>query len=167
MARPKGSTKPKHQRRTTQINFLVTPAERDRIAANAERAGVTISAYIRSLALGKPLRNKPRVQADELIRQLSRVGNNLNQLLDSAQIGRIDGAVHIEHVFKRVSLVLSHWTSGDAKPGFAPEAVTLLAHEGTRLNGLARQANKGEPVSEAQLLSVLHDLTDKLRPFCP
>lgn len=167
MAPPKGSTKPDHKRRTAQVTFWVTPAERDRISANAERAGVSMSAYIRSLALGKPLRKAPRVQADDLVHQLIRVGNNLNQLLSHAQNGRIEGGIHIEHVFNRVSRALRHWTSEDAKRGFAPEAVTLLTHEGTRLNGLAHQANQGEPVSEAALLSVLHDLTDKLRPFGP
>lgn len=167
MARPKGSTKPKHLRRTTQINFLVTPAERDRIAANAERAGVSISAYIRSLALGKPLRKAPRVQAGDLIRQLDRIANNLSQLLNHANAGTIDGAEHINHVHSRVAGALDWWGTGEPNRVFAPEAVTLLIHEGTRLNGLARQANKGEPVSEAALLSVLHDLTEKLRPFCP
>jgi hypothetical protein len=168
MARPKGSRKPAHDRRTEQLTFWVTPAERARIAASAERAGVTMSAFIRSLALGKPQRAKPSVQAGELIRQLSRVGNNLNQLLDHAQNGKIDGAQHIKHVFDRVSGALTFWTSGEASSkAIAQEAIMLLAHEGTRLNGLARQANKGELVSEDQLLKVLHDLTDKLRPFCP
>lgn len=167
MARPKGSAKPNHKRRSAQVTFWVTPAERDRISANAERAGVTMSAYIRSLALGKPLRQKPGAMAGELIRQLNRIGNNLNQLLGHAQTGKINGAAHIEHVFKRVSIALTYWTSGEASGGIAQEAVTLLAHEGTRLNGLARQANKGELVSEDQLLSVLHDLTAKLIPFCP
>ncbi|MDE4063242.1 plasmid mobilization protein [Phaeobacter gallaeciensis] len=167
MARPKGSAKPDHKRRTAQVTFWVTPAERDRISANAERAGVSMSAYIRSLALGKPLRQKPGAMAGELIRQLTRVGNNLNQLLGHAQEGKIHGASHIEHVFRRVSGALKWWTSGEADRKIAQEAITLLAHEGTRLNGLARQANTGEPVSEDQLLSVLNDLTAKLIPFCP
>ncbi len=168
MARPKGSTKPKHENRSEQLTFWVTPAERARISANAERAGVTMSAFIRSLALGKPMSPKPSVQASELIRQLNRVGNNLNQLTDNAQKNKIEGAQHIEHVFKRVSAALTFWTSGETSPkAVAQEAITLLAHEGAKLNGLAHQANRGELVTEEQLLTVLHDLTEKLRPFCP
>lgn len=168
MARPKGSGKPAHQRRTEQVTFWVTPSERARISANAERAGVTLSAFIRSVALGKPLRQKPHVQAGELIRQLNAVATNLNQLLGHAQKGSIDGAENIEHVFRRVTGALKHWTSDNASPNtIAPEAITLMVHEGTRLNGLARQANRGEHVPEKQLLSVLHDLTATLRPFCP
>ena len=166
MARPKGSKKPKHKNRSSQVTFWVTLSERDRISANAERAGVSMSAYIRSLALGKPLRQKPSVLADELIRQLSRIGNNLNQLLRHAQAGKFDGAKHIEHVSARVSHALTYWTSGEVTGRIAQEATMLLAHEGAKLNGLALQANKGEPMSEAQLLPILNDLTDKLRPFC-
>jgi hypothetical protein len=166
MARRQGPKKPDHERRSAQVTFWVTLAERDRISANAERAGVTMSAYIRSLALGKPLRQKPSVLADELIRQLSRIGNNLNQLLRHAQAGKLGGAKHIKHVSARVSHALTHWTSGKAAGGVAQEATMLLAHEGAKLNGLALQDNKGEPISEAQLLSILHALTDKLRPFC-
>lgn len=168
MARPKGSRKPEHQRRTEQVTFWVTPSERARIAARAERAGVTLSAFIRSLALGKPPRQKPSEQTAELVRQLNYVATNLNQLLGHAQKGHIDGAEHIEHVFKRVSGALVFWTTGDtSSKKIAPEAITLMVHEGTRLNGLARHANRGEHVPEAQLLGVLNDLTATLRPFCP
>jgi hypothetical protein len=168
MARPKGSRKPDHDRRSEQVTFWVTPSEKARISANAERAGVTTSAFIRSLALGKPVRQKPKAKAGALILQLSRIGNNLNQLLDHAQRGRIDGAEHIDHVFQRLTLALKHWTSDNASPkSIAPEAMVLLDHEGAKLNGLAHQANSGKPVPQAQLLDVLNDLTDKLRPFCP
>lgn len=168
MARPKGSRKPDHDRRTEQVTFWVTPSEKARISANAERAGVTMSAFIRSLALGKPVRQKPKVKAGVLILQLSRIGNNLNQLLDHAQRGKINGTEHIDHVFQRLTLALTHWTSDKASPkSIAPEAIVLLAHEGAKLNSLAHQANSGKPVPETQLLFVLHNLTDKLRPFCP
>lgn len=168
MARPRGSTKPDHHRRNVQVKIWCTPAEKARIDANAERAGVPVSTYIRSLALGKPLRRKPGQQADALIRQLTRIGNNLNQLLEHALAGRIDGAEHLEHVQKRLFLALEFWTGGGPPPrSIADETVTLLAHEGVKLNALARQANAGEPVSDKALLTVLHDLTARLRPFAP
>lgn len=166
MARRQGPKKPAHKYRTVQVTFWVTLAERDRISANAENAGVSKSAYIRSLSLGKPLRQKPRVLADKLIQELSRIGNNLNQLLRHAQAGRIDGIEHIEHVAARLSHALTYWTSGEATGGVAQETIALLTHEGAKLNGLAVRAHRRERIDEAQLLPILHELTDKLRPFC-
>ncbi|MEO0782493.1 MAG: hypothetical protein AAFZ46_12095 [Pseudomonadota bacterium] len=168
MARPRGSKKPEHQRRTEQLTFWVTPSERARIAANADRAGVTMSAFIRSLALGKKLRFKPSEQTAELTRELNAIAINLKQLLGHAQKGQIEGAEHIEHVTNRVLGALELWATEKAssKP-IAPEAITLMVHEGTKLNGLARQANRREPVTEKALLAVLNDLTATLRPFCP
>lgn len=161
----KGHRKPPPVRRSTQMSFWVTPAERDRIAENAERAGVSISAYIRSLALGRPLKVKPSIKSAELIRQLSKLANNLNQLLEHAESGRIDCVDNIRHVRGRVFDVLTAWSDGKAQGGIASEDVAVLTHEGTTLNSLARQANSRKPVPADALLNVLHSLTGALRPF--
>jgi hypothetical protein len=55
--------------------------EWERLAQLAKDAGMTRSHFIRTRAL-RPLR-APRVQSDldqEIVRQLARIGNNLNQL---------------------------------------------------------------------------------------
>lgn len=162
----KGTRKPDHTRRTSQITFWVTPAERDRIAANADSAGVTVSAYIRSLALGKAVRPKPKVVADELVRELTRIANNLSQLMGHARDDRIPGRESLEHVWNRVSGALDFWAKAKPKKPIPQDRIVRLRHEGSRLNAIARQANEGKPVSESDLNSILNDLTDKLRPFC-
>lgn len=134
---PKGHRKRNQDRRSSQVTFWVTPAEKDRIAANAARSGVKVSAYIRSLALGKPLRLNPSVLTSDLIRQLSRIANNLDQLLRHAQAGRIEGQAHIQHVYERVNLALEHWTSAQTSQSAVEEQVALLRHEGARVNVLA------------------------------
>lgn len=167
MARRPKTPKPEHKRRSVQITFWVTPSERARIDANAERAGVRRSTYIRSLALGKPLKAKPKVRADALTRELSRIMNNFNQLQNHATAGKIEGSEHLDHVADRVSIALEHWATGEASGAPAQSAIELLSHEGAKLNDLAHQANTGKALSERELLQVLHNLTDKLRPFCP
>lgn len=161
----KGHRKKDIDKRSSQITFWVTPAERDSIAANAERAGVTLSAYIRGLALGKDIRPKPTVETNELVRQLTRIGNNLNQLMEHARDGKVPSYENLDHVWQRVSRMLDFWSTAKPKKPIMPERIVQLSHEGSRLNALARQANSGKPVSEQDLLTVLNDLTEKLRPF--
>lgn len=167
MARRPKTPKPDHKRRSVQITFWVTPSEHARIDDNAERAGVTRSTYIRSLALGKPQRAKPKVRADALTRELSRIMNNFNQLQTHASAGKIEAGDSLDHVAARVSIALEHWATGEAKGAPAQSAIELLSHEGAKLNHLAHQANTGKALSERELLQVLHNLTDRLRPFCP
>lgn len=167
MARRPKTPKPEHKRRSVQITFWVTPSERARIDANAERAGVRRSTYIRSLSLGKPMRAKPSVRADALTRELSRILNNFNQLQKHATNGKIGGGEHLDHVAERVSIALEHWATGNASEAPAQVAIDLLSHEGAKLNDLAHQAHTGKALNERDLLQVLHDLTDRLRPICP
>lgn len=47
---------------------------------NAEQAAYTRESYIRSLLLGKVPMPKPSDDFQEVIRQLRRIGNNINQL---------------------------------------------------------------------------------------
>jgi len=161
----KGTRRPDHDRRSSQITFWVTPAERDRISHSAERAGVSMSAYIRSLALGKDIRPKPSLATDELMRELTRIGNNLTQLMGHARDGKVPAYENLEHVWNRVSRMLDFWAVAKPKKPIMPDRIIRLRHEGSRLNAIARQANSGKPVAEQELNAVLHDLTEKLRPF--
>jgi uncharacterized protein (DUF1778 family) len=71
------------ERRTRSLGIKLTPNERAEFEAAAEATGVPLSTYVRDLALkraatvGAPRRNP---QAKALLRELSAIGNNINQL---------------------------------------------------------------------------------------
>src|SRR5690606_31024452 len=160
----RGHRKPAHTRRDKQMTFWVTAAERDRIRENAERAGMSPSAFVRALALGKAVSAKPQGDARELIRQLNRIGNNLNQLLRHAP-GMGDIAEDcISHVYQRVDAAPAQWTTGATSIPLAGDVIARLAHAGAEINRLARLVNSRKPVPEAMLLTALQDLTEKLLP---
>lgn len=159
-----GHRKPAHTRRDKQMTFWVTAAERDRIRENAERAGMSPSAYVRALALGKTVTAKPQGEAKELLRQLNRIGNNLNQLLRHAHtMSEVAGQV-LPHVYQRVDKALTQWATGAISIALTADMVSRLAHAGAEINRLARLANSAKPVPEAMLLTALHELTQQLLP---
>ena len=70
--------KPEHNTRSAWIKLRVTPAEKEAIAAKATAQGQTVTDFIRQRALDYRLRQTPLEK--ERIRQLARIGANLNQL---------------------------------------------------------------------------------------
>lgn len=64
--------------RTAWIKLRVTPAEKESIAAKAAAQGQTVTDFIRQRALDYRLRQTPLEK--ERVRQLARIGVNLNQL---------------------------------------------------------------------------------------
>ena len=63
------------------LQLRCTPAERERWRAKATEAGVSVSALLRDALDGAKARRRRRSLADPaLVRELARVGNNLNQL---------------------------------------------------------------------------------------
>lgn len=70
--------KPEHNTRSAWIKLRVTPAEKEAIAAKAAAQGQTVTDFIRQRALDYRLRQTPLEK--ERIRQLARIGANLNQL---------------------------------------------------------------------------------------
>ena len=70
--------KSKTESRTDWIKLRVTPAEKEAIAAKAASQGQTVTDFIRQRALDYRLRETPLEK--ERVRQLARIGANLNQL---------------------------------------------------------------------------------------
>lgn len=70
--------KPKKETRTALVKLRVTPAEKESITAKAEAQGQTVTDFIRQRALDYRLRQTPLEK--ERVRQLARIGANLNQL---------------------------------------------------------------------------------------
>ena len=76
--------KSKTESRTDWIKLRVTPAEKEAIAAKAASQGQTVTDFIRQRALDYRLRETPLEK--ERVRQLARIGANLNQLARWANI---------------------------------------------------------------------------------
>lgn len=70
--------KPQKDTRTALVKLRVTPAEKEAITAKAVSQGQTVTDFIRQRALDYRLRQTPLEK--EHVRQLARIGANLNQL---------------------------------------------------------------------------------------
>ena len=89
---PRGYRKSHAESRSERIDVYVTPAELAAIDEAAETCDQTRAAFVRACALGARPQAKPaRISADA-IRQLTKVGNNLNQLAKQANAGFVVSA---------------------------------------------------------------------------
>ena len=75
------------------IRFRVAGWEKVHISKNAEKAHMTISEFVRAAAMDQDVTVVEGL--DDLIRELRRQGNNLNQLTVMARQGRV-GLVDME-----------------------------------------------------------------------
>lgn len=75
------------------IRFRVSESDRDQIKQRAAAAGLSISAYVRHMALSGRVTVQNRQTGDqpETARQLLKIGNNLNQIARGGnQLGVVD-----------------------------------------------------------------------------
>ena len=77
--------------KTIKKDFRFSPEEYNTLCNNAERCGLTHSAYLRHLINGYKPKEKPDKEFYDVLRQLSSISNNLNQLTAKANsLGFID-----------------------------------------------------------------------------
>jgi len=92
------------QRRTTSVNFQLTPDEREQLEKAAANAGARLSEYVREQCLRRvtaaPVvggaRRNPQARA--LVHELTAIGNNLNQLARLANTLRAMPQLHELHL---------------------------------------------------------------------
>jgi len=83
------------RQRTETLYARVTPDEKSAFNARAQRAGLASAAFMRALALGEPGPRAQRippvdhVALRQLLAELNRVGNNLNQLARGMNTGEV------------------------------------------------------------------------------
>ena len=73
------------ERRSELVKFRATPEEDAAITGRAAEANLTVSEYCRAAALGLPIIVHRDATPMEVIAQLRRIGNNLNQVLREAR----------------------------------------------------------------------------------
>lgn len=86
MARPK---KEPHERRSAALPPVrVTDAEHAQLSLQAERAGLTLTAYLRQRVMGGTVTAKRGLADAQLLSELNRIGVNLNQIARSLNRGQ-------------------------------------------------------------------------------
>ena len=106
MARP---VKKDHEKRSTQLPPVrVTTSELAYVQRQADLAGMSVTDYLRTLALTEEVKpRKTKLEASLLV-ELNRIGVNLNQIARSAHIGRTEQAImtyaidHLVALMKRI-----------------------------------------------------------------
>ncbi|AWZ01977.1 mobilization protein MbeC [Rhodobiaceae bacterium] len=88
--------KPESERRTRCVKAYFTAGEFAQLQEAAEASGLTHAAFVRASALGEKPKAKPTRVAAETIRQLTALGNNLNQLTKLAHAGQFPVAQALE-----------------------------------------------------------------------
>lgn len=69
-----------HERRSEQVKTRFTLAEIDHLRANANKAGLTLADYVRRCSLQMRVVEKSGGAGPQVINELVRIGNNLNQI---------------------------------------------------------------------------------------
>jgi len=71
------------QNRTIKVTFCLNEAERAHLKDQAAKAGLPVEPFLRRLVMGVELRSRPPAELTEILRQLSAIGNNTNQIAAS------------------------------------------------------------------------------------
>lgn len=72
------------------LHIVLSAREQAHLKAQAEAAGLSVSALVRSLIMGAEVKPKPPAEWPALLRQMSGIGNNINQI---ARAANADGYV--------------------------------------------------------------------------
>ena len=112
MARPRLGDK---QRRRRTVGVRVTEAEAEELRDRAQAARLSVGSYLRRRALGQRVRMvaEQRLGAEEL-RELNRIGVNLNQMARAMNSGSAAPAGTREAV-ERVSELVASLLAGEAE----------------------------------------------------
>lgn len=74
-----------NRKRNETLTIRLTKVERERIAEKASRAGLSLTEYILALSRDTPIVVPPDMTP--LLRELKRIGNNLNQIAAKVNSG--------------------------------------------------------------------------------
>ncbi len=77
----------REKKKTEIITARLTPSEKSAIQKRAQRAGMTVTAYLVQCGLGKKIVRVDGLQ--EILSELKAQGRNINQLAVLANMGRI------------------------------------------------------------------------------
>ena len=62
------------------LHVMLNEKEQSHLMEHFRNSGLTKSKYLRALILGQEIHPRPPEEIDELLRQMSAIGNNINQI---------------------------------------------------------------------------------------
>ncbi len=69
------------------VHIELTPAQYQRLVAQAKQCGLSRRAYLVRLIEGMPVRTRPSQEIKELRTEIHHIGNNINQIARSVNAG--------------------------------------------------------------------------------
>ena len=93
--------------KTVQIHFRVTSSEYESIKNNADKSGLSLSEYARRSLVGEKVMAAPPVEFGELIREIKRIGSNLNQVLRKLNALGIAHPLELERCAENITGVIN------------------------------------------------------------
>lgn len=93
--------------KTVQIHFRVTSSEYESIKNNADKSGLSLSEYARRSLVGEKVMAAPPAEFGELIREIKRIGSNLNQVLRKLNALGIAHPLELERCAANITEVIS------------------------------------------------------------
>lgn len=92
--------------RKNGVLIYLTDSEKKHLTKQAERAGLNNSVFIRKLILGAEVRPRPPDEYGKIIRELSAIGNNVNQI---ARIANSLGKINYDELQKMQAALDNIW----------------------------------------------------------
>ena len=93
------------QNRIRKVTFRVTPLEKEHLKTEAGKAGLPVEPFLRRLVLDVDLQPRPPAELTEILKQLSAVGNNINQIARVANSSGKISQADIEYVKTMQSMI--------------------------------------------------------------
>ena len=91
------------RKREKAILCWLNEKEYEHLKKQAGASGLTVSALIRKLIMGQEIRQRPPAEMPELLRQMSAIGNNINQIAKVANSSKFVRQEDIKEIQKMQS----------------------------------------------------------------
>ena len=88
------------RKREKAVLFWMTPKEYEHLKKQASLSGMTISGLLRAAIRGQEIRPRPPENLAALLRQMSAMGNNINQIAKVANSSKFIRSEDIEAIQK-------------------------------------------------------------------
>ncbi len=96
-----------NKKKDVRVYIRVSQDELDAIKKNQDKAGLRLSEYARRLLMGEVVVAAPPADLNHLIRELKRIGSNLNQLLKKLNVLGVAHPLELERCAGDIQEILN------------------------------------------------------------